>query len=59
MSESHRTRVVVADDHRIVAEGVRGLLQDAGFEVAAVVQDGRCAVARGRGAQARHRRRRL
>jgi DNA-binding NarL/FixJ family response regulator len=32
---------VVADDHRIVAEGVRGLLQDAGFDVAAVVQDGR------------------
>jgi DNA-binding NarL/FixJ family response regulator len=36
-----QVRVVVADDHRIVAEGVRGLLQDAGFEVAAVVEDGR------------------
>jgi DNA-binding NarL/FixJ family response regulator len=33
--------VVVADDHRIVAEGVRGLLEDAGFDVVAVVEDGR------------------
>lgn len=35
------TRIVLADDHRIVAEGIRGLLQDAGYEVAAVVEDGR------------------
>jgi DNA-binding NarL/FixJ family response regulator len=38
---SARIRVVLADDHRIVAEGVRGLLEDAGYEVAAVVEDGR------------------
>jgi len=36
-----KVRIVLADDHRIVAEGVRGLLQDAGYEVAAVVEDGR------------------
>ena len=40
-SPERHVRVVVADDHRIVAEGVRGLLQDAGFEVSAVVEDGR------------------
>lgn len=38
---SARTRIVLADDHRIVAEGVRGLLEDAGYHVAAVVEDGR------------------
>jgi DNA-binding NarL/FixJ family response regulator len=38
---AHKVRVVLADDHRIVAEGIRGLLQDAGYEVAAVVEDGR------------------
>jgi DNA-binding NarL/FixJ family response regulator len=36
-----KVRIVLADDHRIVAEGVRGLLEDAGYEVAAVVEDGR------------------
>ena len=38
---SAKIRVVLADDHRIVAEGVRGLLEDAGYEVVAVVEDGR------------------
>jgi len=38
---SSKVRIVLADDHRIVAEGVRGLLQDAGYDVAAVVEDGR------------------
>jgi DNA-binding NarL/FixJ family response regulator len=38
---SERIRIVLADDHRIVAEGVRGLLQDAGYDVAAIVEDGR------------------
>jgi DNA-binding NarL/FixJ family response regulator len=37
----NKIRIVLADDHRIVAEGVRGLLQDAGYDVAAVVEDGR------------------
>ena len=36
-----KARIVLADDHRIVAEGIRGLLQDAGYDVAAVVEDGR------------------
>src|SRR5688500_12968517 len=36
-----KVRIVLADDHRIVAEGVRGLLEDAGYDVAAVVEDGR------------------
>jgi DNA-binding NarL/FixJ family response regulator len=38
---SGKARIVLADDHRIVAEGIRGLLQDAGYDVAAVVEDGR------------------
>ena len=36
-----RVRIVLADDHRIVAEGIRGLLQDAGYDVVAVAEDGR------------------
>ena len=40
-----KTRIVLADDHRIVAEGIRGLLQDAGYEVVAVVEDGRALLA--------------
>jgi len=36
-----KLRIVLADDHRIVAEGVRGLLEDAGYDVAAIVEDGR------------------
>ena len=36
-----KIRIVLADDHRIVAEGVRGLLEDAGYDVVAVVGDGR------------------
>src|SRR5688572_28161996 len=36
-----KIRIVLADDHRIVAEGIRGLLQDAGYVVTAVVEDGR------------------
>jgi DNA-binding NarL/FixJ family response regulator len=35
-----RPRVLLADDHRIVAEGLRGLLEPE-FEVVAVVEDGR------------------
>ena len=38
---SNKVRIVIADDHRIVAEGIRGLLEDAGYAVAAVVEDGR------------------
>jgi len=33
-------RVLIADDHRILAEGVRGLLEP-GFEVVGIVDDGR------------------
>jgi DNA-binding NarL/FixJ family response regulator len=35
-----RPRVLLADDHRVVAEGLRGLLEP-GFEVVAIVSDGR------------------
>jgi DNA-binding NarL/FixJ family response regulator len=35
-----RTRILIADDHKILAEGVRGLLEPE-FEVVAVVSDGR------------------
>jgi DNA-binding NarL/FixJ family response regulator len=35
-----RPRVLVADDHRIVAEGLRKLLEPE-FEIAAIVEDGR------------------
>lgn len=38
---NRKIRIVLADDHRIVAEGVGGLLEDAGYEVSAVVDDGR------------------
>jgi CheY-like chemotaxis protein len=36
----NRARVLVADDHQILAEGVRGLLEPE-FEVVGVVADGR------------------
>jgi DNA-binding NarL/FixJ family response regulator len=39
-----RPRIVIADDHPIFAEGVRGLLEPE-FEVVAVVADGRAMVA--------------
>jgi DNA-binding NarL/FixJ family response regulator len=35
-----RTKVVIADDHRLVAESLRGLLEPE-FEVVALVEDGR------------------
>jgi DNA-binding NarL/FixJ family response regulator len=35
-----RPRIVLADDHRVVAEGLRGLL-DACYEVVGIVSDGR------------------
>jgi DNA-binding NarL/FixJ family response regulator len=38
-----RPRVILADDHRIVAEGLKSLLT-ADFEVVAVVEDGRAAL---------------
>ena len=37
-------RILLADDHRIVREGVRALLERAGFEVVAEAEDGRAAV---------------
>jgi DNA-binding NarL/FixJ family response regulator len=39
-----RPRVLLADDHRLVAEGLKGLLADE-FEVVGVVEDGRAMVA--------------
>jgi DNA-binding NarL/FixJ family response regulator len=42
-----KPRVLVADDHRILAEGLRGLLEPE-FELVAVVADGRELVAAGR-----------
>lgn len=35
-----RPRILLADDHRIVAEGLRGLLEE-NFELAGIVEDGR------------------
>ena len=39
-----RTRVLIADDHQILAEGIRGLLEPE-FEVIGVVSNGRELVA--------------
>ncbi len=39
-ASSRKPRVLVADDHRIVAEGLRGLLEPR-YELLAVVEDGR------------------
>ncbi len=35
-----KTRILLADDHRLVAEGLRSLLEP-DFELAAIVEDGR------------------
>jgi len=35
-----KTKILLADDHRIVAEGLRGLLEPT-FELVAIVEDGR------------------
>lgn len=43
MSRLSRTRVLVADDHRMVAEGLRSLLSD-DFDLLGVVEDGRALV---------------
>src|SRR5512135_1942416 len=40
-----RARVILADDHRIVAEGLRSLLEPE-FELVEIVEDGRALVAR-------------
>lgn len=39
------TRIVIADDHLIVTEGLRAVLAAAGFDVIAAVADGRAALA--------------
>jgi DNA-binding NarL/FixJ family response regulator len=36
-----KARILIADDHRIVAEGIRGLLSEAQYEVVGIVEDGR------------------
>jgi DNA-binding NarL/FixJ family response regulator len=43
MSRSNRPRVLLADDHRLVAEGLKSLLS-AEFELVAVVEDGRALI---------------
>ncbi len=43
MSDSRRPRVLLADDHRLVAEGLRSLLV-ADFDLVGVVEDGRALV---------------
>ncbi len=42
-----RARVLLADDHRILAEGLRSLLEPE-FELVEIVEDGRTLVARAR-----------
>ena len=43
MNEARKPRVLLADDHRIVAEGLRSLLEEE-FELAGIVEDGRALV---------------
>ena len=43
MSRLHRARVLLADDHRMVAEGLKSLL-GAEFELVGVVEDGRALI---------------
>ncbi len=43
MNETHRPKVLLADDHRIVAEGLRSLLEEE-FDLAGIVEDGRAMV---------------
>jgi len=42
------TRIVVADDHRLMRQGLRTMLTSQGFEVVGEAQDGRAAVAMAR-----------
>ena len=45
MNDGTITRVLIADDHRLVREGLRSLLEgEAGIEVLAEAEDGRTAV---------------
>ena len=43
MNEVSKPRVLLADDHRIVAEGLKSLLEEE-FELAGIVEDGRAMV---------------
>ena len=43
MNQGRRPRVLLADDHRIVAEGLRSLLEEE-FELSGIVEDGRAMV---------------
>ena len=43
MSRSHRPRLLLADDHRMVAEGLKSLLS-AEFELVGVAEDGRALI---------------
>lgn len=40
MADSSRPTVVLADDHRIILDGLRGVLEQAGFELAGVAMNG-------------------
>ena len=45
VSSSQRVRVVLADDHVVVREGLKSLLQNEGFEVIGEASDGHAAAA--------------
>src|SRR5581483_3125317 len=45
LSVNHRTRVVLADDHALMRDGLARSLEKLGYEVVAEVADGRSAVA--------------
>lgn len=40
MPDSLRPKVILADDHRIILDGLRGVLEQAGFELAGVAMNG-------------------
>src|SRR5690348_15066975 len=44
-TRGHRWRLILADDHKMLREGLRTLLGDSEFEVVAEVEDGRALVA--------------
>ena len=45
MTTAKKIQVLLADDHRLVAEGLKSLLEEE-FELIAVVEDGRALVER-------------
>jgi DNA-binding NarL/FixJ family response regulator len=43
MNQERKPRILLADDHRMVAEGLKSLLEEE-FELAGIVEDGRAMV---------------